>query len=122
MSSFAQSNVYPPMPLKVPAPFGGGIKSKAVTSSLSGEGSSLKAGSFWWWVRCLFQNKRIRRFNFESLKGESEFVTFPEIKTEHVSGEGLVRFPCHLQGKTGKKTVIEDVEDDVDELPDLYLA
>ena len=34
------------MPLKAPAPFGGGIKSKAVTSSLSGEGSSLKVGSF----------------------------------------------------------------------------
>ena len=26
----------------MPAPFGGGIKSKAVTSSLSGDGSSLK--------------------------------------------------------------------------------
>ena len=67
MSSFAQSNVYPTMPLKAPAPFGGGIKSKAVTPSLSGEGSSLKAGSFWWWVRCLFQNKRIRRNSLNGL-------------------------------------------------------
>ena len=34
------------MPLKVPAPFGGRIESKAVTSSISGEGSSLNVGSF----------------------------------------------------------------------------
>ena len=38
--------------------------------------------------------------------------------TEHVSGEWLVISPHHLQGKIGKKTVIENVEDDVDELPD----
>ena len=44
--SFASSNVYPPMPLKPPAPVGGGIKSKALNSSLSGEGYSLKVGSF----------------------------------------------------------------------------
>ena len=30
----------------------------------------------------------------------------------------MVIFPPRLKGKTGKKTVIEDVEDDVDELPD----
>ena len=60
--SFAYSNFYPPMALKAPAPFGGEINSKAVISSLSGEGSSLKAGSFWWWFRCLFQHKQIRRF------------------------------------------------------------
>ena len=34
------------MLLKPPAPFGGGIKSKAVTLSLSGEGSSSKVGYF----------------------------------------------------------------------------
>ena len=34
------------MPLNSPAPFVGGIKSKGVTSSLSGEGYLLKAGSF----------------------------------------------------------------------------
>ena len=34
------------MPLNPPASFGGGIKYKAITSSLSGEGYSLKVGSF----------------------------------------------------------------------------
>ena len=33
------------MPLKAPEQFGDGIKSKAVSSSLSGEGYSLKVGS-----------------------------------------------------------------------------
>ena len=45
-------------------------------------------------------------------------MTFPEIKIEHVSGEWLVISPRHIQGKTGEKTVIDDLEDDVDELPD----
>ena len=45
-TSFASSNVYPLMVLKAPVPFGGGIKSKSVTSSLSVEGSLLKAGCF----------------------------------------------------------------------------
>ena len=44
--SFSYSNIYPPMWLNPPAPFGCGIKSKAVTTSLSGEVSSLKVGSF----------------------------------------------------------------------------
>ena len=43
---FASSNFYPPMSLNSPEPFGGGINSKAVTSSLSGEGSLLRVGSF----------------------------------------------------------------------------
>ena len=34
------------MPLKAPVPFGGGIKSKNVTSSLSGDISYFKAGYF----------------------------------------------------------------------------
>ena len=45
-TSFASYNLYPPMSLKAPAPFGGEIKSKAVTSSLSGEGYSFKVGYF----------------------------------------------------------------------------
>ena len=44
--SFASSNIYPLLSLKAPAPFRGGIKFKAATSSLSGEGYSLKLGSF----------------------------------------------------------------------------
>ena len=44
--SFAYSNFYPQISLNTSAPFVVGIKSKAVTSSLSGEGSSLKVGSF----------------------------------------------------------------------------
>ena len=31
-------------------------------------------------------------------------------------------FPRHLQGKTGEKTVLEDVEYDVDELTDSYFS
>ena len=30
--------------------------------------------------------------------------------------------PSSSKGKTGKNTVIEDVEDDIDELPDSYYA
>ena len=44
--SFSYSNVYPPMSLNDKAPFGGSIKSKSVTSPLSGEGSLLKVGYF----------------------------------------------------------------------------
>ena len=40
--SFASSNFYPSMSLNAPATFGGGIKYKAATSSLSGEVSLLK--------------------------------------------------------------------------------
>ena len=46
ITSFVYSNVYPPISLNAPVPFGVGINSKAVTSLLSGEGSSLKLGSF----------------------------------------------------------------------------
>ena len=44
--SFAYSNAYSPMSLNPPASFGGGIKSKAATLSLSGKGYFLKVGSF----------------------------------------------------------------------------
>ena len=37
--SFASSNVYPQISLKAQSPFGGGVNSNSVTSSLSGEGS-----------------------------------------------------------------------------------
>ena len=40
-----QQNVYSPISLNTPSPFGGGIKSKAVTLSLLSEGYSLKVGS-----------------------------------------------------------------------------
>ena len=40
------SNVYPLMSVNPPAPFVGGINSKAVNLSLSGEGYLLKVGSF----------------------------------------------------------------------------
>ena len=45
------------------------------------------------------------------------FDTLPQIKTEHVSGSLTGHIPSSSKGKTGKKTVIEDVEDDIDELP-----
>ena len=44
--SFASSNVYPPISLNFPALYGGGIKSKPMTSSLSGEVYSSKLVSF----------------------------------------------------------------------------
>ena len=34
----------------------------------------------------------------------------------------MVIFPCHLQGKIGKKTTVEDVKDDVYELLDSDFA
>ena len=46
ISSFTYSNVYPQISLKPLAPFGGVIKSKAVTSSLSGKDLYVKVGYF----------------------------------------------------------------------------
>ena len=46
------------------------------------------------------------------------FDSFPQIKTEHVSGSVIGHIPSSSKGKTGKKTVIEDVEYEIDELPD----
>ena len=59
-------------------------------------------------------------FKFGSSTGKSgfSFETLPEIKTEHVSGAVSGNIPSSPKGKTGEKTVIEDLEDDVDELPD----
>ena len=59
-------------------------------------------------------------FKFGSSTGRSRlsFDTLPQIKTEHVSGSVTGHIPSSSKGKTGKKTVIEDVEDDIDELPD----
>ena len=45
------------------------------------------------------------------------FYTFPIIKTEHVSGADTGNIPLSYKTKTGKKTVIEDMEDDIYELP-----
>ena len=58
-------------------------------------------------------------FKFGSSTGKSRFSfdTFLQIKTEHVSGSVTGHIPSSSKGKTGKKTVIEDVEDDIDELP-----
>ena len=59
-------------------------------------------------------------FKFESSTGGSgfSFETFPEIKAKHVSGAVTGGITSSSMGKTGKNTVIEGVEDDVDELPD----
>ena len=59
-------------------------------------------------------------FKFGSSTGRSRFSfdTLPQIKTEHVSGSVTGHIPSLFKGKTGKKTMIEDVEDDIDELPD----
>ena len=43
---FSYSNLYPPIPLNSPEPFGGGIKYKALTSSWSVYGYLLEVGSF----------------------------------------------------------------------------
>ena len=43
--SFESSNIYPPMSLQAPEPFGGGIKYNYVTLTLSGEVYLLKVGS-----------------------------------------------------------------------------
>ena len=59
-------------------------------------------------------------FKFGSSTGISRisFDTLPQIKTEHVSGSVTGHIPSSSKGKTGKNTVIEDMEDDIDELPD----
>ena len=59
-------------------------------------------------------------FKFGSSTGRSRlsFDTLPQIKTDHVSGSATGHIPSSSKGKTGKNTVTEDVEDDIDELPD----
>ena len=59
-------------------------------------------------------------FKFGSSTGRSRlsFDTLPQINTEHVSVSVTGRIPSSSKVKTAKKTVIEDVEDDIDELPD----
>ena len=56
-------------------------------------------------------------FKFGSSTGRSRFSfdTLPQIKTEHVSGSVTGRIPSSSKGKTGKRIVIEDVGDDIDE-------
>ena len=46
------------------------------------------------------------------------FETYPKIKIERVSGEVTGNIPLSSNGNTGKKILIEDVEDVVDEPPD----
>ena len=46
----------------------------------------------------------------------------PEIKIEHVSGAVDSNISAWSKGKTVKNTLIEDVEDDVDEIPDSDFA
>ena len=58
-------------------------------------------------------------FKFGSSTGRSRlsFDTYPKINTEHGCGSVTGHIPSSSKGKTGKKTAIEDVEDDIDELP-----
>ena len=46
----------------------------------------------------------------------------PKIKTYHVSGAVTGNITLSSKGKTGENNVIEDVEDDIDELPDSYFS
>ena len=55
------------------------------------------------------------KFGSSTGRGRCSFDTLPQIKTEHVSGSVTGRIPSSSKGK---KTVIEDVEDDIDEPPD----
>ena len=50
------------------------------------------------------------------------FEIYPKINTEHVSGAVSGDIPLSYKGNTVKKNVVEDVEDDVDELPGSYFA
>ena len=63
-------------------------------------------------------------FKFVSSTGGSgfPFEILPEIQTEHVSGAVIGNIPSSSKGKTGKNILIEDVEDDIDELPDSDFA
>ena len=58
-------------------------------------------------------------FKFGSSTGRIRFSfdTLPQIKTEHVSGSVTGRIPSSSKGKTGKKTVTEDVGYYIDEPP-----
>ena len=67
-----------------------------------------------------FSGSGLVGFKFGTLKGRSRlsFDKYPQTKTEHVSGSVTGHIPSSSKGKTVKKTAIEDVEDDIDELPD----
>ena len=43
---------------------------------------------------------------------------FPEIRTNHIISAVTGNIPSSSKDKTGEKTVIKDVKDDIDELPD----
>ena len=58
------------------------------------------------------------RFGSSTERSSFSFDTLSQIKTEHVSGSVTGHIPSSSKGKTGKKTVIEDVEDDIYELTD----
>ena len=70
------------------------------------------------------QQERIGRFKFGSSTGGSglSFGTFPRINIEYVSGEVTGNITLSSKGNTGKKAVIEDVEDDIDELHYSYFS
>ena len=65
-----------------------------------------------------------RGFRFGSSTGESgfSFEIFPKINTEHLSGAVTGNSHSQYKGKTVKNTMIEDVVDGVDELPDSYFS
>ena len=58
------------------------------------------------------------KFGSSTWRSRFSFDTFPQIKIEHVSGSVTGHILSSSKVKTGKKTVIEDVEDDMDELHD----
>ena len=55
-------------------------------------------------------------------QGGSEFETFPKIMIDHVSYAVTDNTPLWYKSKTVEKTVIEDVEDDIYELPGSYFS
>ena len=62
------------------------------------------------------------KFGSSTGRSRSSFDTLPQIKTEYVSGSVTGHIPSSSKGKTGKKTVIEDVGDDIDESTDSYFS
>ena len=109
-----------------------GEKTNISTTMLSGSGKntlsfvSLDASAFpkisgCWFAAYSSTNVSVR-FKFVSLTGGIGFEALPEIKTYYISFTVTANIILSYKGKRGEKTVIEDVEYDVDELPDSDFA
>ena len=93
------------MKLKDPAPFGGGIKSKAVTSALSGEVSSLKVGSFSFGLPVIASAVSKPVFEIKANE-ENTKISTPMLSW---SGKKVLSFVLWMQAPLQKASVVDSL-------------